>query len=311
MTAGDGSIRSILDKPLEELTEEDISQLTREDCRRYLKEKGMRRPSWNKYQAIQQVLSLKGLLEGKPCDDNSDVFSHRSPITVIPNVGSMREKEKAVNIADPEISGSHQPNFRREIHETTRERALPASDWPPSQEPVSQMTIFYAGAVNVYNDIPEDKVQAIIYLAGKSDSLQQTNVIRTGPDQCIASAASPSLNDLHSRRIHPTSNITTSQSLRVATSLPVGPHSEVPKTRKTSVQRFLEKRKDRGRLKGTLASGGSSKRGSSCLELYATSRLKSEGVATTTTQSNMNNVVVSPSNPRMPLNPGSCSWVEN
>jgi hypothetical protein len=34
------SFRSILDKPLNQLTEDDISQLTREDCRRFLKDKG-------------------------------------------------------------------------------------------------------------------------------------------------------------------------------------------------------------------------------------------------------------------------------
>ncbi|PNX66620.1 protein TIFY 4B-like, partial [Trifolium pratense] len=33
------SVRSILDKPLNQLTEDDISQLTREDCRRFLKDK--------------------------------------------------------------------------------------------------------------------------------------------------------------------------------------------------------------------------------------------------------------------------------
>ncbi|XAR57282.1 hypothetical protein NMG60_11025362 [Bertholletia excelsa] len=55
--------RSLLDKPLHELTEEDIAQVTREDCRTYLKQKGMRRPSWNKSQAIQQVISLKTLFE--------------------------------------------------------------------------------------------------------------------------------------------------------------------------------------------------------------------------------------------------------
>lgn len=32
--------KSTLDKPLYQLTEDDISQLTREDCRRYLKQKG-------------------------------------------------------------------------------------------------------------------------------------------------------------------------------------------------------------------------------------------------------------------------------
>lgn len=40
MNAGTTAFRSILDKPLNQLTEDDISQLTREDCRKYLKEKG-------------------------------------------------------------------------------------------------------------------------------------------------------------------------------------------------------------------------------------------------------------------------------
>ncbi|CAK7346526.1 unnamed protein product [Dovyalis caffra] len=66
MQPGETVSRSALDKPLQQLTEDDISQLTREDCRRYLKEKGMRRPSWNKSQAIQQVISLKTLLETTP-----------------------------------------------------------------------------------------------------------------------------------------------------------------------------------------------------------------------------------------------------
>ncbi|MBA0619656.1 hypothetical protein Godav_005474, partial [Gossypium davidsonii] len=63
MSPGETVSPSPLDKPLNQLTEDDISQVTREDCRRYLKEKGMRRPSWNKSQAIQQVISLKTLLE--------------------------------------------------------------------------------------------------------------------------------------------------------------------------------------------------------------------------------------------------------
>jgi hypothetical protein len=68
MDVGVSPAKSILAKPLKLLTEEDISQLTREDCRKFLKDKGMRRPSWNKSQAIQQVLSLKALYE--PGDDS-------------------------------------------------------------------------------------------------------------------------------------------------------------------------------------------------------------------------------------------------
>lgn len=40
MSAGTTTFRTILEKPLNQLTEDDISQLTREDCRKFLKEKG-------------------------------------------------------------------------------------------------------------------------------------------------------------------------------------------------------------------------------------------------------------------------------
>lgn len=40
MNAATTTYGSILEKPLKQLTEEDISQLTREDCRKYLKDKG-------------------------------------------------------------------------------------------------------------------------------------------------------------------------------------------------------------------------------------------------------------------------------
>ena len=97
----------------EELTDEDIIQLTREDFHRYLKEKGlyaifliliystafaestysanththsdisfstkigMRRPFWNKSQAIQQVLSLKILLDSNPNQDSKKPSKHK------------------------------------------------------------------------------------------------------------------------------------------------------------------------------------------------------------------------------------------
>ena len=41
MTATTTVAKSVLQKPLHQLTEDDISQLTREDCRRYLKDKGL------------------------------------------------------------------------------------------------------------------------------------------------------------------------------------------------------------------------------------------------------------------------------
>ena len=104
----------------EELTDEDIVQLTREYFRRYLKEKGlyaifliliystafaqstysanththssdisfstkigMCRPFWNKSQAIQQVLSLKILLDSK-LNQNSKKPSKHKPNVSLP-----------------------------------------------------------------------------------------------------------------------------------------------------------------------------------------------------------------------------------
>nr|XP_043619413.1 protein TIFY 4B-like [Erigeron canadensis] len=89
------SATSLLDKPLHHLTEQDFSQITREQCRQYLKQKGMRRPSWNKSQAIQQVIMLKALLEPSP---ESDAFhrkchiTHRLPETAATRLGSERKK---------------------------------------------------------------------------------------------------------------------------------------------------------------------------------------------------------------------------
>jgi hypothetical protein len=44
VAAAPTTARSQLEKPLSELTEEDIAQVTREDCRRFLKERGHSSP---------------------------------------------------------------------------------------------------------------------------------------------------------------------------------------------------------------------------------------------------------------------------
>lgn len=95
MKPGETAIRSPLDKPLGELTEEDISQLTREDCRRYLKEKGMRRPSWNKSQAIQQVISLKTLLETRADSADASDAIRLKVASVAPEPENLTQMESA------------------------------------------------------------------------------------------------------------------------------------------------------------------------------------------------------------------------
>ncbi|KAI3801027.1 hypothetical protein L1987_29127 [Smallanthus sonchifolius] len=103
------STLSPLDKPLHLLTEDDISQVTREQCRQYLKQKGMRRPSWNKSQAIQQVIMLKSLLEPTPDSDGCSRklhITHRQQETLTTRIqkGTSTDTEVSVS-ADEAVPG--------------------------------------------------------------------------------------------------------------------------------------------------------------------------------------------------------------
>ncbi|XP_043692739.1 protein TIFY 4B-like isoform X3 [Telopea speciosissima] len=261
------SYQSPLDKPLDQLTDEDISQLTREDCRRYLKEKGMRRPSWNKSQAIQQVLSLKSLLETRSDSGagtrQSFVSSrtenpqhHIPPVSAAEEPVSYRRKDPP----KPSFSG----NVSARLPSADNNKSIPPT--PNSRirslanEPASQMTIFYHGKVNVYDDISTTKARAIMQLAGSPIYLPQdtpsgvNTAIRTFP--CHLQAASDK----------PGSSSPASSSPSLQTSMSkVAEHTmqyreegnmshevepEGPASRKASLQRYLEKRKDRYGLKG-------------------------------------------------------------
>ncbi|KAA8550825.1 hypothetical protein F0562_002509 [Nyssa sinensis] len=166
--------RSPLDKPLHQLTEEDISQLTREDCRRYLKEKGMRRPSWNKSQAIQQVISLKALLETTSDSDAGTRKKlyiprpenpHRVPKSTSDGTPISVSVEESIPCRrkDPEkadLSGDSSGRLIAADNDSISPRTTGATIGP-----VSQMTIFYCGKVNVYDDMPADKARMIMQLA--------------------------------------------------------------------------------------------------------------------------------------------------
>ncbi|CAN4098160.1 unnamed protein product [Withania somnifera] len=163
---------SLLDKPLCQLTEADISQLTREDCRRYLKQKGMRKPSWNKSQAIQQVISLKALLDTTPGNDagiRKKLHIPRADTHVQRGKNTVGEPSEPAKETVP--AGRNQldkPDFyghRTAPLVTAVDHSAPSRIIGSANTPVGQMTIFYCGKVNVYDDVSADKAKTIMCLA--------------------------------------------------------------------------------------------------------------------------------------------------
>ncbi|XWS36340.1 hypothetical protein CRYUN_Cryun20dG0076700 [Craigia yunnanensis] len=231
MSPGETVSRSPLDKPLNQLTEDDISQVTREDCRRYLKEKGlslhlfcvcflffyvkmrecfvsiffsllvgMRRPSWNKSQAIQQVISLKTLLEPTtdsdaveaskklciPCPENpprvvSDSTVLRNETTQHNGISVPVNESIPCSRPDPSKSDFSGDNSGRTV--ISGNGYVSPRTAGVAKKPGGQMTIFYCGKVNVYDDMPGFKAEAILQLAARPVSFSQETLVdqRTAP----------------------------------------------------------------------------------------------------------------------------------
>ncbi|KAK9057336.1 hypothetical protein SSX86_022171 [Deinandra increscens subsp. villosa] len=251
---------SVLEKPLHQLTEDDISQLTREDCRRYLKQKGMRRPSWNKSQAIQQVIMLKALLEPSPeSDDRSRnrklyITSRQQQQTPATRVQKGTSADTEISLSAEESVPGHRSNDTEKSDflgdNDTYNDSAPPGIVGGTEETKGQMTIFYSGMVNVYDDVPADKAQTLFQLAASplqfsqenpfdGSMLQPTN-INVGRD--FSPVLSPVLQTVRmtdSYRL-PREESNTSREDNTA---------EGSASRKASVQRYLEKRKDRFKSK--------------------------------------------------------------
>ncbi|KAK8614676.1 hypothetical protein V6N13_068473 [Hibiscus sabdariffa] len=263
MSTGETVCRSPLYKPISQLTEDDISQVTREDCRRYLKEKGMRRPSWNKSQAIQQVISLKNLLETTSDADTveaSKKFHIPGPeyrprfvsdSTVLPN-----ETAQHNGISVPVNESFHRirpdPSKFKISGENSVRTAVSGNDSVSprtaslAKEPAGQMTIFYCGKVNVYDNIPDRKAEAILQFAARPVLFPQETLVdqRTAPLSipCNLQAAVKVAENCQFPQED--RNVSCEDSLGSI-------------NRNALVQRYLEKKKDRFKSKSKLATSSS------------------------------------------------------
>ncbi|XP_023738714.1 protein TIFY 6B isoform X2 [Lactuca sativa] len=133
----------------------------------------------------------------------------------------------------------------------------------------AQLTIFYGGMVNVYDDISPEKAQAIMFLAGNGASVTtpQARVptqvatpspINVQPCSAISSPMSVSSHPVGQSSGGPTNKDEVGKPVggsvppaskvdtpRVINSLEQVMQSAVPQARKASLARFLEKRKER------------------------------------------------------------------
>lgn len=126
---------------------------------------------------------------------------HLGPLSILKGQQAVSGACGAPSMANPSpIQHSFFPDFAG-VYPSTR--ATSKSTSIPGNPPSAQLTIFYAGTVNVYDDIPADKAQGLMLLAASARPTKMTNqpprsslmsmVVATGGHTPISSPFPPSL----------------------------------------------------------------------------------------------------------------------